>query len=370
MTNELTNDVIFQTMEKETPLNLAFDWDNVGLQVGSYKQTPKRVMVTLDVTEAVVDEAIDKEIDLIIAHHPLLFQSIKQININSVKGRVIQKLISQNISVYAAHTNLDIAENGVNDILCNLLGIDITDNLVDLEHEKLFKLVVYIPKSHAEKVRNNMSLAGAGHIGNYSHCTFQTEGQGTFKPQQGTNPYIGTKDELEFVNEIKIETIVKSSDLTKVIDSMITAHPYEEPAYDIFPLQNKGKALGLGRIGNLANSVPLGVFAEQVKKAFQQSHVRLIGKQDKKVKKVAVLGGSGEKFIQQAKQKDADVYVTGDMSFHQAQDALEMGLAVIDAGHYIESAMKEALQQFLKKKFGQSLDIYISETNTDPFKYV
>lgn len=370
MSNKIKNRDIFQAMEAWAPLSLAFDWDNVGLQIGSYEQSIKKVMITLDVTEAVVDEAINQEVSLIIAHHPLLFKSMKQININSVKGKIIQKCLSNNISVYASHTNLDITKNGVNDVLCNKLGIEITDHLVHLNHEKLFKFIVYTPVTHAEKVRNALSKAGAGHIGNYSHCTFQTEGNGTFKPLKEANPYIGVKDTLEMVKEVKIETIVNQSSLANVLQTMKTEHPYEEPAYDIFQMENKGETIGLGRIGKLSKPMSLQSFAEHTKGIFKQSHVKMIGSPEEIINKVAVLGGSGEKYIMQAKQKGVDVYITGDVSFHHAQDALEMGISVIDAGHYIEGHMKESIQQFLEKKFGQSLEIIISRTNTDPYTYI
>ncbi|MGM8213726.1 Nif3-like dinuclear metal center hexameric protein [Virgibacillus sp. W0430] len=371
MAIKVTNSEIFDAMESWAPLSLAYDWDNVGLQIGSFEQSAKRVLVTLDVTEAVVDEAIDQHIDLIIAHHPLFFKPLKQININSVKGKIIHKCILNNISVYAAHTNLDIADNGVNDILCEQLDVQVIDHLIHLQNEQLVKLVVYIPTTHVDQLRNALGSQGAGHIGNYSHCTFQTEGNGTFKPLKGSTPYIGTENELETVSETKVETIVKKSDLSNVLLKMKEAHPYEEPAYDLYAMENKGKSIGLGRIGNLKKGdMTLQSVADQVKQVFNQSHVRIIGEPKRLVNKVALLGGSGEKYIHQAKQKGADVYITGDMSFHQAQDAMEMGLAVIDAGHYIESAMKKAVQKFLQDKFDHSIEIFISDTNTDPFLYV
>src|SRR5690625_1754828 len=195
MTSYVNNIAVFQVMENWAPKNLAYDWDNVGLQIGSYHKQVNKVMITLDVLESVVDEAIKKEVDLIIAHHPLFFKSVKQINYDTPIGRTIAKLIQHDITVYAAHTNLDIANGGVNDLLCEKLQLHSTKNLIHIKNEKLYKLMVYVPLSHAENVRNAISNAGAGHIGNYSHCTFQTKGQGTFKPLAGTNPYIGKVDQ-------------------------------------------------------------------------------------------------------------------------------------------------------------------------------
>jgi len=358
-------------MEEWAPLQLAYEWDNVGLQIGSYDRQVKKVMITLDVLESVVDEAIEQDVDLIIAHHPLFFKSITDINIDSPKGRIIQKLIKHGITVYAAHTNLDIAPGGVNDLLCDALSIHPTGNLVDLHSEKMFKIAVYVPVTHLNEVSEALHLAGAGHIGNYSHCTFQTEGQGTFKPLAGSTPFRGTENEVETVEEMKVETIVKEQDKAKVIGAMIHAHPYEEVAYDVYPLHNEGESLGIGRVGQFAEEMDLRQFATYVKDTFDLSHVRVIGDLTKRIEKVAVLGGSGEKYIEVAKQAQADVYVTGDLTFHTAQDAKEMGLAVIDAGHYIEKIMKAATKERLDKEFIQSgLEVIVSETSTEPFQLI
>ena len=360
---------IFKTIEEWAPPRLAYDWDNVGLQVGSYTKHVERAMVTLDVLDSVVDEAINKKVDLIIAHHPLLFKPIRQINVNDVKGKIIQKLIKHDISVYAAHTNLDIAIDGVNDMLCKKLGIHSTKPLTDIQSDPLFKLAVFVPKTHSEEVRNALSKGGAGHIGHYSHCTFQTTGQGTFKPLEGTNPYIGTKDQLEFVHEVKIETIVKGHNLKNVIRLMVSAHPYEEVAYDIFPLENDSTRMGLGRIGKLTQPMTLESFSKHIKEKLELSHVRVVGDITDDIETVAVLGGSGEKYISTAKSAGADVYITGDTTFHIAQDAMEMGLNIIDAGHYIEKVMKEEVKQVLKQQF-DDIEVIISETNTNPYKLI
>lgn len=367
----MKNKDIFRIMEKLASDRLSYDWDNVGLQIGSAAQSVKRVMVTLDVLENVVDEAIDQQVDLIISHHPLLFQPMKQINFDTPKGRVIQKLIQNNITVYASHTNLDIADGGVNDILCKKLGITNTTNLVQTQNEKLYKVVIFVPKSHRRSVMDAMSKAGAGHIGNYSHCTFQTEGQGTFKPLEGTNPYIGSQDELEFVDEVKIESIVEAGILDKVVNSMVDAHPYEEAAYDIFPLANEGREYGLGRIGTIQKQMTVKDVCNHVKKVLDLDTLRVTGDLDKEIKTIAVLGGSGEKYWQSALEKGADVYITGDMTFHAAQDAWQNGLVIIDPGHYSEYIMKHAVKEYLDKEL-KTTDVKVMESvsNTDPFQTV
>lgn len=367
----MKNKDIFRIMDKLASDRLSYDWDNVGLQIGSAAQSVKRVMVTLDVLENVVDEAIDQQVNLIISHHPLLFQPMKQINFDTPKGRVIQKLIQNNITVYASHTNLDIADGGVNDILCKKLGITNTTNLVKTQNEKLYKVVIFVPKSHRRSVMDAMSEAGAGHIGNYSHCTFQTEGQGTFKPLEGTNPYIGSQDELEFVDEVKIESIVEAGILDKVVNSMVDAHPYEEAAYDIFPLANEGREYGLGRIGTIQKQMTVKDVCNHVKKVLDLDTLRVIGDLDKEIKTIAVLGGSGEKYWQSALEKGADVYITGDMTFHAAQDAWQNGLVIIDPGHYSEYIMKHAVKEYLDKEL-KTTDVKVMESvsNTDPFQTV
>ncbi|MFD1363034.1 Nif3-like dinuclear metal center hexameric protein [Lentibacillus salinarum] len=371
MTTITRNTDIFKAMETWAPKHLAYDWDNVGLQVGSFQKPVNKVMVTLDVLESTVDEAIQHGVDLIIAHHPLLFKPMKQVNADTAKGRAIQKLLQHDISVYAAHTNLDMAHGGVNDMLCDQLGLE-NRRILDVNHtEKLLKLAVFVPETHAEGVRDAMSEEGAGHIGDYSHCTFQSAGQGTFKPLDGTNPYIGSQGEVAFVDEVKIETILPDSKLSSVLEAMTAAHPYEEAAYDIYPMENSGPAFGIGRIGTLADKISLEALCENVKSAFNVPNVRVTGDLTKDVKKIAILGGSGEKYLHKAKQMGADVYITGDMTFHPAQDALEMGLSVIDPGHHVEKVMKNYTKSYLTDYFAdRDVRIMVSEANTEPFQFI
>jgi len=368
MTHVMNNDV-FKIVEELAPKELAYDWDNVGLQVGSHNKRVNRIMVTLDVLENVVDEAIEKDVDLIIAHHPLIFKPLKQLNHDTVKGKIINKLIKHDITVYATHTNLDIAKGGVNDMLADVLHIKGVKPLVPVKNESLFKLVVFVPKSHQENIRDAFSEAGAGHIGEYSHCTFQTEGYGTFKPLEGTNPYSGTVGKVAFEEEVKIETIVEKKYLSQAIAAMIQAHPYEEVAYDVYPLENKGELVGLGRIGKLTEGTTVGEYIEQIKETLSLNHVRYVGNESDHVRTVAVLGGSGEKFIHQAKQQGADLYVTGDLTFHLAQEAEAIGLAVVDPGHYIEIVMKEHLANHLTNILPSTVECIVSEARTESIRF-
>ncbi|WP_163539611.1 Nif3-like dinuclear metal center hexameric protein [Gracilibacillus sp. YIM 98692] len=371
MRETVVRDVI-QLFENWVPKSYAESWDNVGLQIGDMEKPVKRLMITLDVVEKVVDEAIDKKADMIIAHHPLFFESLKSINLNSPKGKVIAKLMKHQISVYTAHTNLDIAEGGVNDLLAEKLELRDTKVLVPTKTDHLLKFIAYVPHTHVDSFKEAIGNAGAGHIGNYSHCTFQSEGKGAFKPLSGTNPFIGTQGEIEQVNEYKVETIIKESQLEYMIQVAQEAHPYEEMAYDIVPLQNKGKVNGLGRYGKIDKKMNLEEYVEVVKKAYQVPFVRFVGNKEKTVKKVAILGGSGKGFIKQAQKVGADLYITGDLTFHDAQDAEQAGISLIDPGHHIEEVMKKGVQSYFqqnKKNLPSPIEVEVSDLTTEPFQW-
>lgn len=366
----LTNRDVVEHLENWAPKHLAYDWDPIGLQIGDLNSPCKKILVTLDVLESVVDEAIENDVNLIVAHHPLMFKPFDKIDLETPKGRIVKKLIQHEITVYAAHTNLDIAKGGVNDLLAERLGLMDLEVLVETEKEKLFKFVVFVPNDYEAEVRNAVSEAGAGHIGEYSHCTYRIEGRGTFKPLAGSEPFIGNQNELTKVEEVRLETIARESDLQGIIKAAKDAHPYEEMAYDIYPLEISGDSIGLGRIGFLEKEVPLKTFIADLKKALDVQNVRLTGNLKQNVKKVAILGGSGEKFYQYALNKGADVYVTGDVTFHHAQDAEALGLNLIDAGHYIEKIIKKGLKDYLTKMLNDDVKIIESEVNTDPFQYI
>ncbi|WP_318508383.1 Nif3-like dinuclear metal center hexameric protein [Bacillus sp. T3] len=363
---------IIELFEQFSPKGYAMEGDKVGLQIGRLNKPIQNVMVTLDVLENVVDEAIDKNVDLIIAHHPPIFRPLQKLVTDTPQGRMFEKLIKHDIAVYAAHTNLDVAPGGVNDLLAEALGLQNIELLAPTYEEKLKKLVVYVPKKQSEQVKNALGSAGAGAIGNYSYCSFTSEGTGNFLPGENTNPFIGHSGELESVQEGRIETIFPASLEKRVLSAMLKAHPYEEVAYDIFPLANKGPELGLGRVGSI-EEMTLKDFANHVKQVFGLSGVRVVGDLQSKVKKVAVLGGDGNKYWSQAKFKGADVYVTGDLYYHVAHDAMLAGLNIIDPGHHVEMVMKQGVTNILTKKCtekGYSVHIFPSELSTDPFQFL
>lgn len=363
---------IIQLFESFAPKHLAFEGDKIGLQIGTLNKDVKRVMVTLDVLEPVVDEAIERGVDLIIAHHPPIFSPLQQVNDRSAAGRVVMKCIAHDIAVYVAHTNLDICEGGVNDWMSERIGLNDTEILVPTYEEPVYKLAVFVPKDYAQAVSEALGKAGAGWIGDYRDCQFQTTGIGQFTPLDGTTPFIGRSGHTELVEEVRIETIVTESNKTRVLKAMLKAHPYEEVAYDVVRNEIPGKVFGLGRIGTLPEPMKLGDFAEHVKSVFGVEGVRFVGSEDTVVKKVAVVGGDGNKYVSKAHFKGADAYVTGDLYFHVAHDAMALGLAVVDPGHHVESVMKQGVYEVLTQKFAEAkidVEILISTVNTNPFSF-
>ncbi|MFP5109187.1 Nif3-like dinuclear metal center hexameric protein [Neobacillus sp. C211] len=363
---------VIQLFEQFSPKGLAMEGDKIGLQIGRLNKKVERIMIALDVLENVIDEAIEKNVQLIIAHHPIIYRPLKNLLTDTVQGKMIEKILKHDIAVYAAHTNLDVAKGGVNDLLATALELEDAEVLVPTFDTKLKKLVVYVPVSHAEVIRKVLGNAGAGFIGNYSHCSFSANGTGRFIPGENTNPFAGEAGRLEEVSEVRIETIIPEPLLKKTITAMIKAHPYEEVAYDVYPLENKGEVLGLGRIGKV-REMTLGEFAEKVKLALEVSTVRVVGDLSTKIKKAAVLGGDGNKYFMNAKFQGADVYVTGDIYYHTAHDAAMQGLNMIDPGHNVEKVMKKGLTATLQKmcqETGYTVEIFPSEVNTDPFQFV
>jgi dinuclear metal center YbgI/SA1388 family protein len=363
---------VIQLFEQFSPKAFAMEGDKIGLQIGALNQPVENVLIALDVTEEVVEEAIAKNVQLIIAHHPPIFRPLKKIATDTPAGRMIARLIKHDIAVYAAHTNLDVAKGGVNDLLAEALGLKDPQVLVPTYEDQLKKLVVFVPEENAEQIREALGNAGAGAIGDYSHCSFTASGKGRFLPGENTNPHIGEQGKLEAVNEVRIETVFPQSIEKKVIQAMIKAHPYEEVAYDVYRLDNSGEQLGLGRIGKVEETT-LGDYANFVKEALGVNKVRVVGDLNAKVKKAAVLGGDGNKYFTQAKFRGADVYITGDIYYHTAHDALMDGLNMIDPGHNVEKIMKKgtaSVMERLCKEKGYDVRFLASEIDTDPFTFI
>ena len=325
---------IMVAMDNLAPMHLAESWDNPGLLVGNPDDEISHVLVALDVTMDCVDYAARNKIDLIISHHPVIFNALKSIRTDDYDGRMLQKLLVHHIGVYSAHTNWDSADGGVNDILAEKIGLTNLQGLVPVQEEKLFKIAVYVPPSHVTLVRNALGESGAGFIGRYSHCSFSVPGEGQFLPLSGTHPFIGTPGVLEQTQEVRIETIVPESRLSLVLSAVKLAHPYEEPAIDIYPLVNKGRHYHLGRIGTLPEPETARIFLRKLKRNLGIQILTYAGDEDKVISKVAVCGGSGASFIGAAKKAGAQLYLTGDVKYHEAQEAVKAGLVIADGGHF------------------------------------
>ncbi|WP_054956648.1 Nif3-like dinuclear metal center hexameric protein [Paenibacillus dakarensis] len=364
---------VIQYMEQLAPKHVAMPDDRIGLQLGTLNKEIKTVLIALDVNEEVVEEAIELGADLIIAHHAIIYRPLKQLQTDSPMGKVYEKLIKNDIAVYISHTNLDVTEGGMNDWMAEALGITNTLPIHDVHTEQLSKLVVFVPKSHHQEVLDAVLNAGAGSIGNYSHCSFNVEGFGTFVPGEGTDPFLGKQGKMERADEVRIETVVPQNIRSRVIQAMLKAHPYEEVAYDLYPMDLKGRSLGLGRIGKLSEPVTLAALVDVVKEKLEVPHVRVVGDLDRMVKKAAVIGGSGGSFMNTVLFKGADVLITGDIDYHTAQDALAAGLAIIDPGHNAEKIMKLKVAEWMEGKLQEhryDTRVIASKVNTEPFRFI
>jgi dinuclear metal center YbgI/SA1388 family protein len=364
---------VIQLFEELAPKHYAMPDDKIGLQLGSLNKEIRKILVALDVTDEVVEEAIREGADLIIAHHAIIYRPLPHLQTETPAGKLYEKLIKHDIAVYVAHTNLDVADGGINDMLAEALGLTVSGHLEDVHTEKLKKLVVFVPESHHQQVLEALFRAGAGWIGQYSHCSFNIPGTGTFLPQEGAQPFIGQEGKLERVQEIRVETIVPESAERKVVQAMLKAHPYEEVAYDLYPMDLKGRTFGLGRVGKLPQPATLQELVQLVKQRLDVPAVRVVGDLQRQVQKVAVLGGSGGRYVRHAQFAGADVLITGDIDYHTAHDALAAGMAIIDAGHNIEKIMKTHVAEYLKRRLAEkkyATEAAASAVNTEVFQFV
>ena len=350
---------IISILNRLAPPFLIDSWDNSGLQIGSTEKQVEKILVSLDLSKNTLKKAIEEKVDMIVTHHPFLFTKLSHISLDDEKGQMIRDIIKNDITVFSIHTNLDMCEGGVNDVLCELLEISEAKPLSKFVTDRLYKIAVFVPRDYSEQVREALGASGAGFIGNYSHCTFSSNGTGRFLPREHTNPFIGTAGELEAVGEEKIETIVDEHKLQTVVSAMMKAHPYEEVAYDIYPLSNKGQLYGYGRVGNLDESITLKDFSKIVDDKLECNDLRIYGDLNKTIKKVAVCGGSGSSFIKDAYREGADVYITGDIKYHDAQLAQELGIILLDAGHFeTEKPSIYSLQKYLNEHTDLDISTY------------
>ena len=362
---------IAQQIEKIVPLGLAQEWDNVGLLIGDTEKNVRKILLTIDITEEVLAEAKRLRTDLILSYHPVIWDGLKKINARGPTS-VVYELVRSDIAVFSIHTALDAVEGGVNDVLAQIVGIEDAKPIGDYvspPYADLYKLVVFIPEESAKKVADAVFAAGAGHIGNYSHCGFSARGQGTFLPLEGAHPAIGKRGAFEKVPELRFETIVPAENIAKVITAMLNAHPYETPAYDIFKLAGDTNKFGLGRIGTLAEPTQLGKIIAKIKRKTGAKAIGMIGPKKRLVKTAAVCAGSCGKIINSVIAQKTDLYVTGELKHHQALAAQEAGLTCLCLSHTISERfiLKKLTGQL--QKLLQSVTINISKKDFDPFDW-
>ena len=357
-------------IEAMVPLKLAQDWDNVGLLIGDPQQNVKNILMTIDITNDVLAEAKRLKAELILSYHPVIWSGLKRITTGE-KSSIVYNVVRFGISVFSIHTALDAVAGGVNDGLAEIIGIrnakpigDYVENPADDN----YKLVVFVPIEAVNKVSDAVFSAGAGAIGNYSHCGFGAEGKGSFLPLKGAKPAIGKKGKLEKTPEIRFETIVPSQKLDACIAAMKKAHPYETPAFDIFKLYSEDKS-GLGRIGELAKPMQTEQIVSRIKKYTGAKAVGVVGKENRLVKTAAVCAGSCGKLINLVISAKADLYLTGELKHHQALAAQEAGLTCLCLSHSVsERFILEKFAKRLQKKL-KNVTITTSKKDADPFRW-
>ncbi len=355
-------------IESLAPLALQDSFDNAGLIWGIPSMEISGALITLDVTEKVIDEAISKNINLVIAHHPLIFNGIKKLNGKTDVERSLIKAIKNDIAVYAAHTNLDNVVGGVNSKICEKLGIT-NCRILEPMKGQLKKLVTFIPLSHITEVQQAIFNAGAGCIGNYDSCGYSAEGTGSFRGNAETHPFVGEPGKMHFEKEVRFETVFPATVQSRVVQALLNSHPYEEVAYDIYPLDNLSPLSGSGMIGELPDETDESMFLGMVKQCFRANILRHSPLPGRKIKKVAVCGGAGSFLISQAINAGADIFLTGELKYHQFFEA-DGKIILADIGHFeSEQFTKELFYELLMKKFPK-FAVRLSDINTNPVNYL
>ena len=359
---------IVSALERFAPLPLQDGFDNAGLQIGLTDAEATGALLCLDVTEAVLDEAIVSGCNLVISHHPLIFKGYKSITGKDYVERCILKAIKNDIVIYSAHTNLDNAPGGVNYKIAEKIGLT-NLRILDEKANALVKLVTFVPAAQAEIVREALFAAGCGCIGNYDSCSYNLEGEGTFRAKEGSNPFCGTIGELHREGEVRIETILPEYKKAEAVKAVTAAHPYEEPAYDIYPLQNSWAQAGAGVIGELKEPESELEFLKRIKKTFEVGclkHNKLSGRL---IQKVALCGGAGAFLIPQAIRNRADVFITGEIKYHD-YFGRDTDILLAEIGHYeSEQYTKEIFYSIIRDLFPNFV-VQFSKVNTNPIKYL
>jgi dinuclear metal center YbgI/SA1388 family protein len=359
---------ITKILEELAPLSYAEEFDNVGLLVGDHNMNVTGVLVTLDTLENVVDEAIKKDYNMIVSFHPIIFTGLKKLTGANYVERVILKAIANDIAIYSMHTALDNSNMGVNAKICEVLGIQNAKILIP-KRGTIKKLTTYAPMPNADEIKSALFKAGAGEMGKYSNCSFSTDGDGSFKAGNDAKPTIGKIGETHIEKEVQINMVFSFEKEKSILSALFKNHPYEEIAYEITTLENTNQNIGMGMFGVLDTEMDEEAFLQMVKKRMNAAVIRHSKLLDKKVKKVAVLGGSGAFAISAAKKADVDVFITSDLKYHQFYEA-EGQLVLADIGHFeTEQFTKDLLVDYLIKKI-PNFAISLSESITNPIKYL
>lgn len=343
-------------LEELAPQTLALPGDPVGLQLGDPRSPVRTLMVALELDQMILAQAVAQKAELVITHHPLLFQPLQSLDERSPQGALIAQTIRNKISVFSAHTNLDIAPGGLNCRLADLLGLAEAGRRVieRTGQDQLLKLVVFIPRGHEDAVRVALVDAGAGWIGAYSHCTFQTAGTGTFMPREGTDPYTGRPGALERVDELRLETVLPASRRKAVLQALFAAHPYEEVAYDLYALQREGAPVGLGLFGCLEQPLSLEQILKRCRERLQLQGLRYWAPPKTEFSRIAVCSGSGGSLVEQAALLGAELFISGDFRYHDFKQAEAAGMGLVDAGHYgTERPAVELISQYLRGRLAR-----------------
>ena len=356
---------VYEIIDEIAPFNLAEKWDNSGLLIGDKNSVVTSAMLCLDITNEIAQEAVDKGVSLLISHHPIIFNSLHSINNDSPTSI----LVKNNISAICAHTNLDMAKEGINEIIAQKLNLKTISEPIETVYElPFYQLAVFVPVDNIQQVYDAMAKAGAGTLGNYSGCAFYTEGTGTFMPLEGSHAYIGEVGKQEKVLEARLEMILPQSKRAQVIQAMLNSHPYEKVAYHLSENLAIMEKIGLGKIGKLESELTPKEFAEVIKKTFGNTVVRY-NDTGKKIKTVAFSSGSGGSLLQKVISKNVDAYVTGDVKHDQFIDAQNANLTVFDAGHYhTENIVLDSLKERLIEKL-PDVKFEIAEKNRDILSY-
>lgn len=365
---------IIEVIEEIAPASLAQDWDNIGLQVGDKNWQADKIWVALDPTDELVAEASLQGVSLLITHHPLIFHPVTAVDLETPTGRIIQAALQKKLAIFCAHTNLDSTVGGVNDILAERLGLQDTTALKPPDHVDLYKLVVFVPVGYEEKILNALFESNAGTTEKYTHVSFRTKGVGTFKPGPTAKPFKGEPGEINHATEYRIEALVQKKHLSRVIRALEKAHPYEEMAYDVYATGVKRSNVGLGRIGNLIKELTVEVFAQKIKEALGLNTVKVAGNLKQIIRRVTVCSGSGGGLLKDFLASDAQVYVSGDLGYHDGRMVEAAGRALIDVGHFAsEHVVVEGLAAGLKNalsKRGYAVDVEAYAQEQDCFCYL